>query len=138
MTHTGRRKAGEHAMRHRLIIPGRLPGLNEYISAERTHRQQGAMMKRESQRIICAEIQQQLNGVHFTGPVKMHYLWIERDMRRDKDNISSFGRKVIQDALVTCHVLAGDGWRHISGFEDAFAVDAKKPRIEVEMDDETD
>lgn len=61
----------------------------------------------------------------------MHYRWIERDRRRDKDNIAAFGRKVIQDALVRMKALRNDGWNNIEGFSDEFAVDKKKPRIEV-------
>lgn len=60
--------------------------------------------------------------------------------RRDKDNISAFGRKVIQDALVKAGYLLNDGWDNIEGFEDHFYVDAKQPRIVVEIweRDETD
>lgn len=51
------------------------------------------------------------------------------------DNISSFGRKVIQDALVKAGVLRNDGWKEIRGFSDRFAVDAENPRIEVEIEE---
>lgn len=54
-------------------------------------------------------------------------------MRRDLDNISSFGRKVIQDALVNAAVLKGDGWKHVVGFSDRFEVDKENPRIEVRI-----
>lgn len=64
-------------------------------------------------------------------PVFMEYLWIEPNRRRDKDNISSFGRKVIQDALVSAGVLKDDGWKHVVGFSDRFEVDKENPRIEV-------
>ena len=57
----------------------------------------------------------------------------EKDRRRDKDNICAFGRKVIQDALVKARYLSNDGWKNIRGFEDHFEVDAKNPRIEVEI-----
>ena len=125
-------------MKGRFIIPGRLPGLNEYIAAEREHRQRGARLKRACEDMICYEIARQLRGVRFVSPVRMRYLWVEKNRRRDKDNISSMGRKLIQDALVRQKVLANDGWENISGFSDCFAVDGKRPRIEVEIDDETD
>lgn len=64
-------------------------------------------------------------------PVYMEYTWYERNKRRDLDNISSFGRKVIQDALVQTRVLVNDGWNEIVGFSDQFYVDAANPRIEV-------
>lgn len=58
---------------------------------------------------------------------------MEKNKRRDLDNISSFGRKVIQDALVNCHVLKNDGWEQICGFSDEFRIDAENPRIEVRI-----
>lgn len=64
----------------------------------------------------------------------MTYRWYEPDRRRDLDNISSFGRKVIQDALVETHVLKNDGWKAIIGFRDEFYVDRNNPRIEVEIE----
>ena len=117
----------------KLVIPGSLPGLNEYIEAERTHRQKGAAMKRKAQRIVELCAKTQLRKFHPTGPVWMKYIWYEPNKRRDKDNISSFGRKVIQDALVKVGVLENDGWAYVDGFSDRFKVDKKNPRIEIEI-----
>ena len=66
----------------------------------------------------------------------MQYSWYEKNKKRDLDNISSFGRKVIQDALVASKVLINDGWNNIKGFSDEFYVDAKNPRIEVLIEEE--
>lgn len=66
----------------------------------------------------------------------MVYHWYCADRRRDKDNISSFGRKVIQDALVRAKIIKNDGWNDIIGFEDVFYVDKKNPRIVVEIEEE--
>ena len=55
---------------------------------------------------------------------------VEPSRRRDKDNISSFGRKAIQDTLVQCGVLKDDGWKHVVGFSDRFEVDRENPRME--------
>lgn len=116
-----------------VIIPFPLPGLNEYIEAERAHRQKGAAIKRQWQRAVALALRQQLRGP-LREPVTMRYTWYERDRRRDKDNISGFGRKVIQDALVReLHVLQNDGWANIEGFSDRFRVDKARPRVEVEI-----
>lgn len=115
-----------------LTIPGRLPGLNEYINAERTNRHKAAKLKRDTQKRIALEIRSQLRGVRFSGPVFMAYAWIEPDRRRDKDNIA-FARKFIQDALVHCGVLQNDGWADVAGFTDSFSVDKKNPRIEIRI-----
>lgn len=121
--------------RTKLVIQGTLPGLNEYINAERRNRNAGARMKSEWQAVVMGYIRRDLRGVHFDGPVTMTYTWYEPSRRRDKDNVSSYGRKVIQDALVKAGVLAGDGWRHIEGFRDRFVVDRDNPRIEVELEE---
>lgn len=117
-------------MPKRLIIDGRLPGLNDYIDAERTHRQKAAKLKRDSEQTVAWFIRAQLRGA-LREPVYITYLWVEKDRRRDKDNVSSFGRKVIQDALVRSGRLKNDGWDNISGFSDDFSLDKKRPRIEV-------
>lgn len=116
---------------YRLIINGRLPGLNELITAERTHRQKGAKLKRDAETLVRWHIRQQLRGVKPKTPVHIEYRYFEPDRRRDCDNIAAFAHKVIQDALVKERVLPNDGWAQINGFSDYFAVDAKKPRIEI-------
>ena len=118
-------------MEYLLTILGKLPGLNDYIDAERTNRHKGAKMKADSGTIVAVAIRQCMMGVRIEKPVFMEYTWIEPSRRRDKDNISSFGRKVIQDALVSTGVLKDDGWKHVVGFSDKFEVDKTNPRIEV-------
>lgn len=118
-------------MEYKLIIPGKLHNLNDYISAERSNRYVGAQMKKADQNIIIHYAKKQLKGIKIEKPVFMEYTWYEANRQRDKDNISSFGRKVIQDGLVKAYVLQGDGWNHIDGFSDRFEVDKNNPRIEV-------
>lgn len=118
-------------MEYLLTIPGKLCGLNEYIAAERAHRQKGAKMKAYNGDMVAAAIRKCMGRVSIERPVFMEYLWVEPNRRRDLDNISSFGRKVIQDALVGSGVLKNDGWKHVVGFSDRFEVDADNPHIEV-------
>ena len=119
-------------MRAKLVIPLTFPGLNDYINAERTHRQKAAKMKKQYQDAVMLCIRSQRLPT-FDGPVYMYYTWVEKDRRRDKDNIAAFGRKVIQDALVKDGVLKNDGWANIVGFSDRFDLDKKNPRVEVEI-----
>lgn len=118
-------------MEYLLVIPGRLDNLNDYISAERSNRYKGAKMKSDNEKAVIYAIKKCLKGVRIEKPVFMEYLWVEKNKRRDLDNISSFGRKVIQDSLVGSHVLKNDGWKEIVGFSDSFEVDSDNPRIEV-------
>ena len=119
-------------MTYRLIVPGPLPGLNEYIEAERRNKYAAANMKRRTESAIISAAKEQLRGVRLTRPVVMRYTWVERNRRRDRDNVA-FARKFVQDALVRCGVLRGDGWKEIAGFTDAFAVDRERPRVEVTL-----
>lgn len=124
-------------MRHMLIIHGRLDNLNDYITACRTNHYKGAHLKAKNEHKVQAEIYEQLGRLRITRPVRMIYRWYEKDRRRDLDNVSSFGRKVIQDALVDTGVIKNDGWKEITGFSDEFYVDKKNPRIEVEIKEVT-
>ena len=119
-----------------LTIYGRLPGLNEYIDAERSNRYRAANLKAESEQLVTIYARRDLRGWKASGPVLMRYTWYEPNARRDKDNISAYGRKVIQDALVKGGFLAGDGWKHIFGFSDEFGIDWARPRIEVRIYEE--
>ena len=120
----------------KLTIPGILPGLNEYIDAERSHKgkYKAASMKKQAQNVIGYMIKTQLRGIRFTRPVVIHYLWIEPSRRRDKDNIA-FAKKFIQDSLVEAGVLNNDGWANIEHFTDDFAVDPKNPHVEVTIEE---
>lgn len=120
-------------MEYLLVIPGTLNNLNDYIAAERTSRYKGAKMKADNGKYVIAAVRQCMRDVRIKKPVFMEYLWAEPDKRRDMDNISSFGRKVIQDALVDAGVLEDDGWKYITGFSDSFEVDKENPRIEVKI-----
>lgn len=116
---------------HKLVFPGKLPSLNEFISACNKNPKAGGRMKWEDQNRVEWFIRSQLRGVRIKKPVIMVYTWYEPNRKRDLDNISSYGRKVIQDALVHCGVIHNDGWKQILGFYDRFYVDRKEPRIEV-------
>lgn len=121
-------------MRACLVIPGTLPGLNEYIDAERSSRYKAAVMKRRIQRDISVMIRSQLRGVRFKAPVVMHYAWYEPNRKRDKDNVVA-ARKFVQDALVKAGVLENDGWRHVEGFTDQVMLDVRNPRVEVVIEE---
>ena len=116
-----------------LTIPGRLPGLNEYINASRSHAQEGGRFKKRSQELVCWYVLKCLGRRTIERPVFLKFTWYEQDKRRDLDNISSFGRKIIQDALVTSGVLHDDGWGYVVGYSDKFKVDKDNPRIEVQI-----
>ena len=118
-------------MQYKFIIKGRLDGLNEYTSANRTNPYKGGKMKKDNEEVVIWSIRQQLRGLHINVPVILKYDFYEPNRRRDLDNISSFAHKVIQDALVKTNVLKNDGWNEITGYIDQFYLDKENPRIEV-------
>lgn len=118
-------------MEYLLVIPGRLHNLNDLISAERTNRHMGAKMKADDEVIVSVAIRRCMGITAIQKPVYMEYKWVEPNKRRDLDNISSYGRKIIQDSLVKTGVLKDDGWNEVVGFSDRFEVDRENPRIEV-------
>lgn len=117
----------------RFVVYGLLPNLNDYITAERRNRYAAAAMKKKSQAAVLAAIRRSCRGVKITGPVVLHYLWVEKNRRRDKDNVA-FAQKFVQDALVQAGVLKNDGWAEVEGFTHAFALDKNHPRVEVEVE----
>ena len=116
----------------KLIIPGRLDGLNEYTNANRNNPYAGANMKKKNENVILKAVQACPDRQTFTEPVYIRFCWVEPNRRRDKDNIAS-AKKFCLDALVKANVLQGDGWKYIIGFSDRFAVDNKNPHIEIEI-----
>ena len=116
----------------KLVIYTSLPGLNDYTLACRGNKYAAASMKKRVEEMIQWHIRSQLKNWRTEKPVYLKYLWVEKDRRRDKDNVA-FARKFVQDALVKAGKIPNDGWKNIVGFEDAFGVDKNNPRIEVEI-----
>ena len=114
-------------------INGRLPGLNDYTKACRTHRQVGAKMKRECQQKVVGVINEVLPDTSFKK-IKLDIRWVEPNKRRDPDNISSFGTKVILDALVAAGIISDDGWDEIESINHTWSVDKQNPRVEVKIE----
>ena len=130
------RRKGRVVKAYKFIIHGKLPGLNDYLKAERIMRHghcNGNDMKQEYQCKISSAIRMQLKHLEIKRPVSISYSFYEPNRKRDLDNISSVAHKFIQDALVKCGVLENDGWQNIIGFDDHFYIDRHNPRIEVTL-----
>lgn len=122
-------------MEYKFTIVGRLDGLNDYTSANRTNPYKGAKMKADAEKTIMYSIRQQLHRLNITKPVRLKYEFWEPNKRRDLDNISAFAHKVIQDSLVKTGILLNDSWDYIVGYSDFFYVDKNNPRIEVTLEE---
>ena len=112
-------------------VPGRLPGLNEIITAAKKQKHGYSpynKMKAETQLQITNAIARA--KVPPMTDIHLQVTWIEPRRNRDKDNVAA-GKKFILDALVDSGVLDTDGWANVASFTDKFDVDAKNPRVEV-------
>lgn len=122
-------------MRIECVIPGRLPGLNDLIGAERIHRQKGAKLKKDSESIVRPILSEAFHGYRPTKPVTLHYVFYEPNSRRDKDNVASYAMKIIQDSLVKEGILENDNWKYVVGFTCEFGIDKANPRIELTVEE---
>lgn len=126
-------------MTYKIVIPGQMPNLNDYLSAERIKfktmygktNTKGNEMKQKWTQYSIVYIRKSVKSLKIEKPVKLYYKFYEPNMKRDLDNIASFAMKVIQDSLVKAGVLQNDGWKWIKGFDCEFDVDARNPRIEI-------
>lgn len=114
-------------------IPGRLAGANEMTDANRSHWSSGARLRKQELELCQAIIlvAKSCQEHNFTRAVWVNFTWIEKDERRDLDNVAA-AKKVILDALVRCGVLPNDTRRWVRRFIDDFPdVNPKNPRIDV-------
>lgn len=116
-------------------VPGTLPALNEIIASSKKHWSTYAKEKKAGMGKVMM-FTKRLKPM--TGRVAVTCTWYCPDRRKDPDNIAAGGRKCLLDGLVETGVLAGDGWRNVSGFSDRFCVDRENPRVEVTLEEKKD
>lgn len=112
-------------------IPGRFPGMNEIIAAGNAHRMVGAKMKKDWTK-LASDCIMVFKVPVFIPPLKVKFLWIEPDMRRDLDNICA-GAKFIMDAMVEMGRIPKDSQRYVKHLYHDFAVDKVNPRVQIEI-----
>lgn len=117
-------------MTQQFTIEGRLPGLNEYIAAMNHNRFTGNKMKTEYTEQIAWRCK---SLTPFQRHVTISFSWFEPNARRDPDNFTSFGRKLILDGMVKGGLLPDDSQKWIGGWTDLWGVDAKNPRIVIKI-----
>lgn len=117
------------------IIPFSMPGLNEYLAECARSPQAGGKIKRENMNFACNCIRKYLKKWKATKPLIIHFYYFQKDKRMDKDNIDSFARKVIFDALQKTGTIRNDGWGEIENYTHDFFIDSKHPRIVVYLEE---
>ena len=112
-----------------------LPGLNEIINENRKHWSKGAKHKCEWQSLIGSYIKK--SKLIPVNRVKLTFVWVEENNKRDPDNIAA-AKKYILDALVEQKILPNDNRKHVTNFQDSFAISNSaeiKPGVIVYIED---
>ncbi len=66
------------------------------------------------------------------GLAKLKFTWYARRTTvKDADNIA-FAKKFVLDGFMKAGILGNDNRKHITGFQDEFAVDKRNPRVEID------
>lgn len=103
-------------MMYEVLIPIKFASLNEYVNMCRANRYMASNYKKKTEQEIAKYIE---SLPRFTRPVRLEFLWIEKDNRRDYDNIA-FAKKFVLDALVRYGKLKDDNRKCVVGFTDRF------------------
>lgn len=109
-------------MIYTVIIPHKLPSLNDYVRACRSNAFAGASMKKKTEGLIIPYL---TDLPVLDGPVSISCHWVDGNARRDIDNVS-FSIKFILDALQKSGKLPNDNREYVKGIEHTFEVDKEK------------
>ena len=112
-------------------IPGKLPGLNEVVAAAKRHFGSYSSDKKRYTELVSLYARKMPQY----GKINITITWIEKNEKRDKDNISGGGTKFILDGLVLARVILNDTWKYIGNITHRYEVDKQNPRIEVELEE---
>ena len=101
-----------------MIIPMKLPSLNNYIDECRRNKFAGAKMKKDVENDLILF----LNKLpKFEKPIKINFTWVEKNKKRDLDGIC-FSKKFILDAMQKCGKIQNDNQDWVKGFTDSFEI----------------
>lgn len=114
-------------------IKGRFPSLNEYINACRRNVYLANQMKQKYTRTAMVHARETKVKLSIEYAVIVKIAYYEPNSKRDIDNISSFGNKVILDGIVKAGMLKNDSQRYICGIINSVNIDKENPRIEVSV-----
>lgn len=113
-----------------------LPTLNEFINAWGTRSgkfNKGGELKKKIQYGLGLEARSQnKEKLCFDKPSKINYVFIEKDNKRDFDNITGVAHKLINDALQQVGILKNDNQSVIREMRDKLFV-GSKPMIIVRI-----
>jgi Holliday junction resolvase RusA-like endonuclease len=89
-------------------------------------------MKQDVENEIMWQIKAQIGNPKILVPVKIRFIWIEKDYRRDLDNVCS-AKKMIIDSMVKLQLIPNDNRKYVAMLEDVFPPVEKQTKVIVEI-----
>lgn len=121
-------------MKYKIEIPFKLPSLNDYIRICNRNRFEGNNFKKGVENNIIWAIKRAKTPA-IEKPVRIKYTWIEKNKKRDIDNVSS-AKKYILDALQRAKILKNDSPKYVIAHEDDFKYDKNNgDRVIIEIEE---
>lgn len=118
----------------RFFISHKFPSFNDYISAMNRNRFKGNQMKQELTSLVAWECRK--NKVKKFNQVKIYFKWIEKNRRRDPDNLTA-NSKFVLDGLVRAGVIKDDGWDYVKGLYHDWEI-GKGYGVEIKIEEVTE
>lgn len=115
--------------------PAPLPGRNE-TDRYRSRRAANRVKQQEKARVaaICRRAMAEQGWEAPRAPARVTLVWVERDRRRDQDNVRSY-EKWLLDGIVAAGALGGDSPRWIEGCSrSSIEYDRDSPGVRVYID----
>lgn len=115
-----------------MVLYGTLPSMNDIIQQSKKHFGSYSTVKKKYTELVAfTAISQKIKKYN---KVNIRIVWYCKNKRRDKDNVSA-GIKYILDGLVQAKIIKDDAWDYVDSLCHQFAVDSKKPRIVVYLEE---
>lgn len=114
-------------------VPGTLPGWNDLLN-ERAKFNKKWNGYTQAKRDAEKEIGNHILGAglpRFPAGVRIWYDFHEPTRRRDPSNFAGGAIKLIEDTLVRCGIIKGDGWEHMLAIYLNWRHDKDNPGIRV-------
>jgi Holliday junction resolvase RusA-like endonuclease len=113
-------------------IMGKLPSLNDYVTACRANYYKANAMKKKCEKTVIDALRAHKTKKINKYPLQFEITWYEPNRLRDFDNVC-FGVKFILDAMVKGSYIPDDSQKYVRSIIHHVEVNKEYPHIEVKI-----